>query len=409
MPADKILAQEKSHHEPEVHKLRFVKIQGYRPFKDFTAELDLLEVFVGANGTGKSSFFEFLKFIRDGVKTEEIPAEIIAGSIGQQIFHKPGPDKFFWNLEMNMEGEKTAIQYQGELIGPVGQTRVIYETVQTAKPLGQQYSKPLILMDVRNGSGKIFDPLLKKFKSQEIILKRTNQLALSLMTNPALKTLYDLREFILEWKFYNSFNIDNYKIRQAVPTEQEPILREDAGNLSSVLHYLMTEHPPIFDELQQYLRQVIPGFKKLMVKARGAPGHVIAFWQEEGGEDLSLADLSNGTLHLICWTALCVNPKIPTLICIDEPDQGVHPRTLPFLAGLFKKASERTQIFLATHASYFLIQFDLENLAVLVKENGETKFVKPANSAILKENLKEFGSEEIEIMHKNDELENFSE
>jgi predicted ATPase len=133
---------------------------------------------------------------------------------------------------------------------------------------------------------------------------------------------------------------------------------------------------------------------------------VIGFWREEGVDtELNLADLSDGILRLLCWMVLCLQPNPPSLICIDEPDQGVHPRTLPILASLFERASERTQILLATHCSYFLTQFDISRIAVLRKENGEAKFVKPQYSRVLTENLKDFGSEEIEVMHRSDELE----
>jgi len=184
------------------------------------------------------------------------------------------------------------------------------------------------------------------------------------------------------------------------------VLHEDAGNLSSVLHYFMTEKREAFDELMIHLRTAVPGFRGLNVKARGGPGEVIAFWREDGVDaELSLADLSDGILRLICWMTLCVQPNPPTLICIDEPDQGVHPRTLPILAGLFEKASSRTQLLLATHASYFIAQFQIELLAVMRKESGEAKFIKPKNSRVLMQNLEDFGTEELEIMHRSDELE----
>ena len=76
---------------PPYPRLTEVKIQGYRPFRNFTARLSPLEIMVGANGAGKSSLFEFLKFLRDSIYAE-IPPEIIPGSIGQQIFHIPGPE-----------------------------------------------------------------------------------------------------------------------------------------------------------------------------------------------------------------------------------------------------------------------------------------------------------------------------
>jgi predicted ATPase len=377
--------------------LSSVRVRGYRPFKDFHANLGPLEILVGANGSGKSSFFEFLKFLRDSLYTQEIPPEIVAGSIGQQIFHEPGPERFWWSLEVNT-GRAVPVKYEGELMGPVGNTRISFERVEA--------EGPYVLMDIRGGNGVIWDPESEQLMKQEIALRRPNQLALGTVTNPAMITLYNLREYINGWRFYSSFNIANSKIRKSVPITQEPVLNEDAGNLSSVLHYLMTEHRAAFDELQQHLRSAIPGFRGLTVKARGGPGEVIAYWRETGVDsELSLADLSDGILRLICWSVLCMQPNAPSLISIDEPDLGVHPRTLPILAGLFEKASRRTQILIATHASYFLMQFDLSRIAVMRKESGEAKFIKPNDSQTLKENLEDFGPEEIEIMHRSDELE----
>ncbi len=64
-----------------------IKIKGYRPFSDTLFRFKPLQVIVGANGSGKSSLFEFLKFMRDACH-QEIPPEIVAGTIGWQIFHK---------------------------------------------------------------------------------------------------------------------------------------------------------------------------------------------------------------------------------------------------------------------------------------------------------------------------------
>jgi predicted ATPase len=91
--------------------LTSLRIQGYRPFRDFSASLSPLEVLVGANGTGKSALFEFLKFLRDSTY-QDIPPEIIAGSIGQEIFHVPGPQRLWWSVDMDF-GQTHPLRYQG--------------------------------------------------------------------------------------------------------------------------------------------------------------------------------------------------------------------------------------------------------------------------------------------------------
>lgn len=381
-----------------------IKIKGYRPFDDISIRFEPLQILVGANGSGKSSLFEFLRFIRDACY-QEIPPEIVEGTIGQQIFHKPGPDKLCWSAEIDLR-EKVPLYYQGELMGPVGSTKIIFERVITKKPLHEGFDKGYTFLNFQDGKGVVKDPKDKKFKRKQWDLKKPNQLGLGAITDSTLVTLFNLREYIRGWRFYNSFHINNEKIRKSVPTSQEPVLHEDAGNLSAVLFNLMTEHPESFDELKSIIKSAIPGFRDLNVKARGGPGEVIAFWQEKAIDtDLSLADLSDGTLRFIAWATLCVMPLPPTMICIDEPDQGVHPRTLPIMAGLFEKASRRTQVILATHASYFLSQFDFQNIAVMKKDSGKSVFINISDSKTLLDNLEDFGRDELEKMHRTDELE----
>jgi predicted ATPase len=379
-----------------------IKIRGYRPFGDILFRFKPLQVIVGANGSGKSSLFEFLKFMRNACH-QEIPPEIVEGTIGQQIFHKPGPDRLWWNAEIDLR-QIGHLNYEGELMGPVGSIKINYERIVMNPPEPGIFG--YTFLDFKNGKGRVSDPDDKKFKRKEWNLKKPNQLGLGAITDSTLITLFNLREYIRGWRFYNAFHINNEKIRKSVPTSQDPVLHEDAGNLSAVLFNLMTEHAESFEELKAVIKLAVPGFRDLNVKARGGPGEVIAFWQEENIDtDLSLADLSDGTLRFIAWATLCVMPSPPTLICIDEPDQGVHPRTLPILAGLFEKASQKTQVILATHASYFLTQFDLKNIAVMKKVSGESLFVKTKDSQTLLDNLEDFGRDELEKMHRTDELE----
>src|SRR5215213_8948027 len=105
-------------------RLTSITIRGYRPFRELVAPLGPLEVLVGANGTGKSSFFEFLRFLRDSVD-KDIPPEIVEGNVGIQLFHRPGPQRLGWALQLAGEGE--TVSYEGELMGPVGSARLVDE------------------------------------------------------------------------------------------------------------------------------------------------------------------------------------------------------------------------------------------------------------------------------------------
>ncbi|MDL1962666.1 MAG: AAA family ATPase, partial [Deltaproteobacteria bacterium] len=242
-----------------------IKIRGYRPFRDILFRFKPLQVIVGANGSGKSSLFEFLKFLRDACH-QEIPPEIVTGTIGQQIFHKPGPDKLWWSAEVDLK-QKVPLYYQGELMGPVGATKIVFERVITKKPLHTGYRKGYTFLNFQDGKGHVRDPQDRSFKRKEWNLKKPNQLGLGAIADSTLFTLFNLREYVRGWRFYNAFNINNEKIRKSVPTSQDPVLHEDAGNLSAVLFNLMTEHAESFEELKSVIKSAIPGFRNLNVKA----------------------------------------------------------------------------------------------------------------------------------------------
>jgi len=388
------------------YRLNSIKLKGYRPFRDLEAAFGPLVVIVGANGTGKSSLIEFLRFLRDAVHSE-IPPEVVSGSVGQNLFHAGGPERFWWSVEIDT-GKQIPIRYQGELVGPLSKKRVSRELVKTKKPLSEEEEDPYIFMNIHEQEG-VVQNVEGELERQEIQLQRPNQLALSSMTNPKLSTLYSLRDYIRGWRFYNAFDINNRAIRKPTLTEPDPVLHEDASNLSSVLFNLMMEHRSAFEKLERHMQRMVPGFKNLSVVSQGAKGEVIAQWDEGNvDEKLTLADLSDGILRLLCWMTFTVQPDPPPLICIDEPAQGIHPRALPTLAGLFKKAAKRTQLLLATHSSYFLSQFGRDSIAVMRKQDGEATYTRASDAASLSSMLQEFGGDELETMHRSDELEALS-
>lgn len=55
--------------------------------------------------------------------------------------------------------------------------------------------------------------------------------------------------------------------------------------------------------------------------------------------------------------------------------------------------------------SPFAVQFKMENIAVMKKNKGKSQYIKISDSRALMDNLADFGTEELELMHRNDEME----
>jgi predicted ATPase len=391
---------------PSAH-LSQLRVRGYRALERFDARFEPLTVIIGANASGKSSLFDLLALISFAA-VNPLPPELDPRSVGKSLFHLGRPEAI--ELELHVaRGTARPLRYDVKLSGPVGNPQVISEQLTSLhiEPDGRK-SDASTFLEFKGGKGIVQNVWHLRSGSQpKPWTLPPNEFALRRALDPTLITLNELREYIASWKFYAGFDVGMAAaIRRPVFIEPNPVLKEDGSNLSAVLFHLMTEHQEQWGELETHLRSAIPAFQSLQVKSRGGPGTVMAVWREAGLKgELTLADLSDGTLKFLCWATLCLSPRKPPLICIDEPELGLHPRVLPVLAGLLRQASSDTQLLVTTHSPYFLSQFSLEELAVMKKEEGRAVFARPASNEALRREIEELGSSELVRLHLSDELE----
>lgn len=385
-------------------RITSIEISGYRPFSGFSASPGDLMVVIGANASGKSSLFDVLRLLKSAAM-EPLPPEIDRNSVGKTLFHVGGPERIDLALTIDM-GQKKPLRYELTIRGPVGAPHVAREKLATEEPPGGDAQPPFVFLDFTNGKGVVRDQLQKALARPPWTLP-PNELALRRALDPTLVTLSKVQAFISSWSFYSGFDVSQTaEIRRPTYIEENPTLAADGANLSAVLSWIRDEHTDVWEELQMHLRNVVPGFVSLGVKARGGKGMAIGVWREEGLKDeLTLADLSDGTLRLLCWLTLALSPNLPPLVCIDEPEIGLHPRVLPLLAGVLQLAAARAQLFVATHSPHLLSQFDIEDIAVMRKESGRVVFVRPSTSEALRNEVREIGGDALARLFISRELE----
>jgi predicted ATPase len=82
--------------------------------------------------------------------------------------------------------------------------------------------------------------------------------------------------------------------------------------------------------------------------------------------------LPDGALRFICLLAVLCHPTPPPLICIDEPELGIHRDLITTLARLIENASERSQIIITTHSDILVDCMSDNDNAVLSAENSSS-------------------------------------
>jgi predicted ATPase len=146
-------------------------------------------------------------------------------------------------------------------------------------------------------------------------------------------------------------------------------LLEDGSNLGLILNDLqnLRETKRL---LLEKLRLVYEGIEDVTTKVQGG-GIQIYFHEESLATPVPAARLSDGTLHYLCLLTVLLHPDPPPLICIEEPELGLHPDIIPKIAELLLDASKRTQLIVTTHSETLVSALSEVPEAIVVCERDD--------------------------------------
>jgi predicted ATPase len=157
-------------------------------------------------------------------------------------------------------------------------------------------------------------------------------------------------------------------------------LNSEGDNLSIVYYHLFNTHKfrAIKDDILGILNNVFPDFTDIKFPADLGQGLVLLGWCEKTFEPMFYPQqLSEGTLQFLCLLAVLYNPYPPSIVCIDEPEIGLHPEMIKIVAELLIQASERMQIVVATHSPTLVSALRPEDIVVVEAKDGSSQFNRP--------------------------------
>ena len=120
-------------------------------------------------------------------------------------------------------------------------------------------------------------------------------------------------------------------------------------------------------------------------------GGTVQLFLQERDYTIPATRLSDGTIRYICLLGILCHPEPPPLICIEEPELGIHTDILPLLADLIKEASGRTQLIITTHSDVLVDELtdSPESVMICEKDEGSTS-IRRLESENLKAWLKKY-------------------
>ena len=366
-----------------------IKIKGLLSFgwEETVFDLKPLNVLIGPNGSGKSNLIEIIKILQSVPKDVRTPFR--KGGSNEWIHKEKGGNQTAGiDIVFKLPDEYRPYHYKIAFSSQDPFMIVEEETLESSvKKHGETH--PYFFFKVRNGEGFINT----KTEEKRYLARETfdsKQSVLSQRYDPdqypeAASTvgLFKKISIYQDWIFgYGS------PIRSSQETDlSNEVLEPDFKNFVLVLNRYRKD-VKTKKLILKYLQQVYDGVHDLDISVES---NSVKFFLQERDFTIPAVRLSDGTLRWICLLIILLNPSPPPLICIEEPELGLHPDMIAVLADLLQEASKKTTLIITTHSDLLIdaLSETPEAVVVVEKENGVTKLNR-LKSEELSEWLKEY-------------------
>ena len=307
-------------------KISNIQIRNFKSIKEMDLDIKDINIFIGSNGAGKSNFISFFKFLN----------YLLEDDLKYYVEKYDKPDKLLY----------FGLKYSSELyvkVSFVDNHFLGYTLVPTADGSsfvkgGWSCSGDAIKKDPDDYKGSVFDRI----------------------------KIYHFHDTTPEARIKRPCEIDDNRY-----------LKPDGSNLAAFLYYLQKKHIKYYERIQDTIRLVAPFFWKFELAPDKINENIIQLiWKHKDYEDVffKVHHLSDGTLRMICLITLLLQPELPDIILIDEPELGLHPSAITILAELLQSASVNSQVIISTQSVTLINHFEPEDIVVVDFEDNQSKF-----------------------------------
>ena len=369
--------------------IRRLKIENFKSIDSLEIEgLAPFSVFAGANGSGKSNFFDALDFVglfvRGGL---EFALRAHGGFENIRSKKREGADSKTFSFEIECD----LLEKREE------------------RPTTFHYS---LSIDNLDSEPEIEEYLF--FNGRQLIVHRRGDEEVSWneerFPDPFLvPTIHSalwrspdhpLTELL---KNLNVYRIDPMGAKEPDKSDLDPTiqLERKGNNLASVLHRLegLAGDEAIREEILDWMEMIVPGIENIQTEGQRLDDRTALRFKEKGFEKPFPAHLvSDGTMYALCLLVAVLDvPPVPVcgMTLIEEPERGLHPKVIRKLIDLMRQqASPENPIWLTTHSESVVRALNLSELVLVDKIDGRTTMKSADDGNISQEDLAPLGLDE---------------
>lgn len=377
--------------------LRSIRLRNILSFGPDTPELPLepLNVLIGPNASGKSNLIEALSLLAAAPRDLQQPiragggvhewlwkgAERLGSATMDVTLEYPKPLQHAWQVSKTcaVDLDVKLLGYRLSFKETTQRFDLQDESVEDKNPPAislsagfyyrYQEGAPIIAALTRDCKSRSERPI----KREEL---KPDQSILSQRRDP---DFYPEVTWIADqfgrMRFYREWNFGRLTPTRRPQSTDLPkdFLLEDVSNLGVLLSDLLNR-PDIRTRILSRVQTFYQEVEDIRIDVTGS--QVRIFFHEHALRHAVPAErLSDGTLRYLCLLAILCHPDPPPVICLEEPELGLHPDIIPEVAKLLLEASTRTQLFVTTHSDILIDALSDTPEAVIVceKVDGATQ------------------------------------
>jgi len=364
-----------------------IRIQNFKSLRDVTLRLQDVNLLIGPNNSGKSNVLKALAFLGrylDGhyPDNEELKRLSFQHKIEEKglpiqftVCYKDDEDEAFYYYDVKLYYNDYTV-FEGNYREFIGKTEhnILWSKIQKSDDF--DYYATLSI----SGAGRYCEIKHLHDKIEKGIVEESSNRLERVLVGP-LAAPYS---FYKMFKILKTVCLYNIKLSSftGITTQQVVELKGDASNLMSYLDYLNNNHPYKLIKIAEELNKCVSDFKLVRTpqidlekkdnvrQVKLFDKNDIGFWADE---------VSEGTLYFLALLCIIFQPNPPSILMLEEPEKGIHPRRLhEVMEYIFELAEEQgVQIILTSHSTQIVDRFkDLEEHIFV--------FNKPENETIIK-------------------------
>lgn len=368
-------------------KIESIKIQNYKIFQNAEAcDLPSMAVFLGKNGSGKTTFFDVFGFLHDCLSGNVKSALAKRGGYKEVISRNHDGEDISFVIKFRPSNDEPLMTYELS-VGLDEKKRAVVKKEVLRLRRGEKGS-PWKVLDFSCGTGVAADGDLKRYEDVRLAERKPQKLeSPDILAIKGLGQFKDFeaiaafRKLVEDW-YVSDFRIDAARERHEAEYGEQ--LNRTGDNLSVVTKYIHDNYPDLFEEIIEKMKQRVPGVQKVEAQETQDGYIVLRFQDGKFQNPFSAKFVSDGTIKMFMYLVLLHDPTRHALLCVEEPENQLYPELLEELAEEFQSYSASGQVFISTHSPDFLNAVPLDAIYCLDKRDGYTTIRRALDNPLAK-------------------------